>query len=278
MGFVHRFYEIAKAKDGVFEAITKARKGENVSLDSLSEAARDWLGRRGFKTTEDMNELVTIGGGSLGQSLHILYCVLRFVCSKIPQNQPLATWKRPNITFGDGPLFSKRMQLAIANLWYRKIGQEQEKLRIQIQRRRTFTPALVGEKLTQEILDDMALRTVTKEENEKEMGDLSSDTGMDMYLAESQSARIARSNEMTFPATESQLAQVGTHVQDQLLRRQIKALKAKRPDRLHQNLDAVAHLKAQGQAFETICSQFPDFSANQVRRANEFGNNIGRHR
>lgn len=108
MSFVHRFYEIAKAKDGVFEAMMKARKGENVSLDSLSEAARDWLGRRGFKTTEDINEPVTIGGGSLGQPLHTLYCVLRFVCSRIPQNQPLATWKRPNITFGEGPLFSKR--------------------------------------------------------------------------------------------------------------------------------------------------------------------------
>lgn len=180
ISFIRRFYEIAKAKDGVFEAIMKARKGDNVSLDSLSEAAGDWLGRRGFKTIEDINELVTIGGGSLGQPLHTLYCVPRFLCSNIPQNQPLATWKRPNITFGDGPLFSKRMQLAIANLWYRKIGQEQEKLRIQIQRRHTSTPALVGEKLTQEILDDMALRTVTKEENEKELGDLSSDTGMDM--------------------------------------------------------------------------------------------------
>ncbi|KAF6241697.1 hypothetical protein HO173_000408 [Letharia columbiana] len=148
MSFIHRFYGIAKAKDGVFEAIMKARKGEFFSLDSLSEAARDWLGRRGFKTTEDINDLVTIGGGTLGQPLHTLYCVLRFVCSRIPQNQPLATWKRPNITFGDGPLFSKRMQVAIANLWYRKIGQEQEKLRIQIQRRRTFTPALVGAKPT----------------------------------------------------------------------------------------------------------------------------------
>lgn len=73
----------------------------------------------------------------------------------------------------------------------------------------------------------MALRTVTKEENEKEMGDLSSDTEMNIYLAESQSARIACSNETTFPAKESQLAQVGTHVQDQLLRRQVKALRAK---------------------------------------------------
>ncbi|KAF6241698.1 hypothetical protein HO173_000409 [Letharia columbiana] len=90
----------------------------------------------------------------------------------------------------------------------------------------------------------MALRTVTKENNEKEMGDLSSDTEMAMYLAKSQNARIARSSEITFPAIETRLAQVGTLVQDQLLRRQVKALKAKRPDRLHQNLDAVAHLKA----------------------------------
>lgn len=91
MSFIHRFFEIVKAKDGVFEAIMKARKGENVSLDSLSDATKDWLGRRGFKPTEDINELVTIGGGPLGQSLHILYCVLRFVCSKIPQDQPLAS-------------------------------------------------------------------------------------------------------------------------------------------------------------------------------------------
>lgn len=119
------------------------------------------------------------------------------------------------------------MQLAIANLWYRKIEEQQEKLCIQIERHHTSTLALLGEKLIQEILDDVALRTVTKEENEKEMGDLSSDTEMNMYLAESQSARVACSNEMTFPATESQLAQVGTLVQDQLLRRQVKALRAK---------------------------------------------------
>ena len=185
MNFIHRFYGILKAKDGVFEAIMKARKGEIVLLDSLSEATRYWLGRRGFKTTEDINELVTIGGGSLGQPLHNLYCVLRFVCSKIPLNQPLASWKRPNITFGDGRIFSKRAQVAIVNCWYQKIEEQQEGLRIHIQRRHTSTPALVREKLIQGILDDIALHTLTKEENEKEMGHLSSDTEIDVYFLES---------------------------------------------------------------------------------------------
>ena len=245
----------------------KASKGETVSLESLSEATRDWLRRRGFKTIEDIIELVTIGGGTLGQSLHILYCVLRLLCSKIPLNQPRASWKRPNTTFGDGRLCSKRMQVAIANLWYQEIEELRQELRMQIQRRHTSTPALIGKNLIQEILDVMALRTVTKEGKEEGMEDLSSDTEMDMYLAESQSARIACSNEITFPAIESQLAQVGTYVQDQLLRRQSKALKAKLPDRLHQFLDTIAHLQAEGQGSETICSQFPDFSANEVRPA-----------
>ena len=137
----------------------KARKGEIVLLDSLSEATRYWLGRRGFKTTEDINELVTIGGGSLGQPLHNLYCVLRFVCSKIPLNQP--------------QFFQSACK------WLLRIRG------IQIQRRHTSTPALVRGKLIQEILDDIALHTLTKEENEKEMGDLSSDTEIDMYFLES---------------------------------------------------------------------------------------------
>ncbi|KAL9633556.1 MAG: hypothetical protein Q9164_004634 [Protoblastenia rupestris] len=128
--------------------------------------------------------------------------------------------------------------------------EEQEELRMKIQHRHTSTPALVGKQLKQEILDGMTLRTVTGEEKEKEMADPFSDTEMDIYSAKSQSARIARSNEKTFPASE-----------------QVKALKAERPDKLDQIVDAVAHLKAQGQSLETIHSQLPNFTANQVRRA-----------
>ena len=43
INFTPRFYEIVKVQQGVFEAIMKARKGENVSLNSSSEVTRDWL-------------------------------------------------------------------------------------------------------------------------------------------------------------------------------------------------------------------------------------------
>ncbi len=94
--------------------------------------------------------------------------------------------------------------------------EQREEVRIQIQNIHTSTPALVGEKPIKEIWDDMALRTVTRKENEKETGDLSSDTKMNTYLAESQTARITCSNEIIFSATESQLALVGTDIQDHL--------------------------------------------------------------
>ena len=42
----------------------------------------------------------------------------------------------------------------------------------------------------------------------------------------------------------------------ELLQRQVKGLKAKGIERLNQIVDAVARLKAQGQDFETIRSQF----------------------
>lgn len=94
------------------------------------------------------------------------------------------------------------------------------------------------------------------------MGDLSTVTEMDMHLAESQSAWTARPYGMNFLATGNQLAVVGTNVQDQLLPRPVKMLKAKPLDRLHRIFGGVAQLKAKGQSFETICSPFPDFPAN----------------
>ncbi len=41
-------------KDRVFEVIKKARDGYDVGLDSLDDAMRDWLSRRGFETREEL--------------------------------------------------------------------------------------------------------------------------------------------------------------------------------------------------------------------------------
>jgi len=114
----YRFYEMTTVNDRVFEVIKKAKDGCDVGLDSLDDAVRDWLGRRGFETREEIEELIEVSRGNLGEVLHILYSVLSVIITRIPRYQDSADWKEPVISWNNIGRYSKEQSEAVANLYY----------------------------------------------------------------------------------------------------------------------------------------------------------------
>ncbi len=105
-------------KDRLFEVIKKARDGYDVGLDSLDDAMKDWLGRRGFETRDEIEELIVVSRGNLGEALHVLYCVLSVTITRIPRYQDSADWKEPVISWNNIGRYSKEQSEAVANLYY----------------------------------------------------------------------------------------------------------------------------------------------------------------
>ena len=78
----YRFFEGSRIKNEIFKLGARERAGESIDAESLGEPVREWLSDRGFRTREDLNELVEIGG-DLGRSLHILLVVLGKILARV---------------------------------------------------------------------------------------------------------------------------------------------------------------------------------------------------
>ncbi len=61
------------------------------------------------------------------EALHILYCVLSVIISRVPRYQDSADSKEPVVSWSNIGRYSKEESEAVANLYYGKIKKEQEK-------------------------------------------------------------------------------------------------------------------------------------------------------
>ena len=93
----YRLFEGSRIKNEIFKSGARERAGESIDVESLGKPVREWLSDWGFRTREDLSELVDIGGG-LGRSLHILLVVLGRILARVPTENrfKLFDWPQMN--------------------------------------------------------------------------------------------------------------------------------------------------------------------------------------
>jgi len=258
--FHYRFYERAYAKDGMFDALGRAKRGEKITPDSLNDALIDWLACRGFETAEDFRELAEIGDGSLGVSVHILFQVLGRIAKVCRKDQAPEDWKQLGIVFNESPQYSKSVKEKMANLWSKKMKEKQLSL-LQVS-------IGGGQETVQEILDDMAMRTTPQEEDIQDVGESSvSEKEISSYLEGFRSASFLASQRELLKATDGEVEEIDPQLEAELFYEQKKELALAQEIEVARMQAVIPSMIKDGLSFHQIRWQSPLYAVNTVRTA-----------